>query len=246
MFLFLHPSISKYSIWYQKAFFPPYDLHLLILEGTFSDDMITTGISFRYDDSWIHKNQTIPTSEIWYYIITFQIERGERSTSNTNNPEKNNHKFYLNFLEQIISSHPRHGVVCNDQVHLNLMLIRGHQKLQSLAPRIHCSDWNRNKITNTNIRLMKNWSKKQMGISQLAISNQNTLKRWGIEQPLNELSVHEAVIHSKDMELWLSCYCHWWSLVDDAQNHKQCAVVEEQDEKERTGKSRWLGLLLVG
>ena len=38
-------------VWFKntpKVNFP----HLLILEGTFSDDMITTGISFRSVDSW--------------------------------------------------------------------------------------------------------------------------------------------------------------------------------------------------
>jgi hypothetical protein len=38
--------------------------YLLILEGMFSDDMITTGISLREDDSWLHNN--------WQQLGVFQ------------------------------------------------------------------------------------------------------------------------------------------------------------------------------
>jgi hypothetical protein len=71
----------------------------LILAGTFSEDMITTGMSFKEDDPWTEGRVCL-----W---MPKQKERIQKS--------------HLDPLEQVVAGHARHAVVSDDQVHIDLL-----------------------------------------------------------------------------------------------------------------------------
>lgn len=89
--------------------------NLLILVGTFSEDMITTGISFSLDDSCMHESHSVGISSIILLASCYQarVKGKER--------ERKKWCAYLDLLEELVSSHLGHPVVGNDHAHVGLL-----------------------------------------------------------------------------------------------------------------------------
>lgn len=81
----------------------------------FSDDMITTGISLRDDDSWLNK-PNMHASSLALAITYQETQLGRRTWL----------AVYLDLLEQIIPCHARHAVVRDDQVHRDILVTTKH------------------------------------------------------------------------------------------------------------------------
>lgn len=88
----------------------PCSKHLFILDGTFSDDMITTGISLKYEDP----------CKICNHVLRFRFLK-QKKKSNKLRKLKQSEASYLYFSQEIITGQSRHWVISNYHVYFHFL-----------------------------------------------------------------------------------------------------------------------------